>query len=584
LQGVEQLTAAFSSEIVPAFVNPHTGNLWQFANCNAAMTSCSIAGTPNSFNPFKEAFGLVYSDTVGGVARGEITGTQTTSVYGFEQFGFGFDTIDVPVNDIAGGGSTGATKEGMFWLDVDYSLSFEMEIYIELKNASGYVYSKKKHTYTFDSANCSFTYTVEEIGTKFFARVLSTIHPSYVANNATFSLTKGNDTQSTPFADAFTMGTAINAGDIDFVTANWASISSTFFVVEGNDKEAIAVTFQDSNVTVFNQGTSAYTSVTTMLSFLSGGLNGWITPSCGASGNPNDDPIVTQALGILQAARVVPVQVFDFATTKTCCYFSPVFAHLVDTDSWKNDVNSFILKRDFASETIDLVLLKDGGLSNGGTDIPLIDNTYGTYYDFGNLSNSNYKGYQIEWQKVLQVEGEGSYQLQATSTLISGVVTEFSLVFKLKSYTEEAVKGTVRVQSIMNGFLRHTGFNYKGLQWKDGIRVRGMFGNRQAEYEQEQIIYTNRNSVQLRSEMINNYVLETSHIPSCVTDLFIEYHNFANHLLITDYNPVNHVKTYVDKKVVFDSMEEIDYKGVTDRAPLRIKYKDFTQNFLKSNC
>ena len=74
------------------------------------------------------------------------------------------------------------------------------------------------------------------------------------------------------------------------------------------------------------------------------------------------------------------------------------------------------------------------------------------------------------------------------------------------------------------------------------------------------------------------------HIPDCITDQIIEYHNFANELLFTDYNLNNHKKTYVQKSVVFDSMESIDYKDVSTFAPLQMKYKDSKQNYLKTNC
>ena len=313
------------------------------------------------------------------------------------------------------------------------------------------------------------------------------------------------------------------------------------------------------------------------VNWLSGGLSGWITPDCDGEPVGNCDPIVTQSICFLAQQPQTPVAIFG--DLEGCCYISPVLAHLTENDEWKNDINSFLLKRNFSTETIDLVLQK-----NGITDIPLIDNTYGTYCDFGYFDEyPNYKGYKIEWQKVLQVEGIGNYRLKATSNLISGTVIEYSIPFQLQEYTENKASGTVRIQSVMDGYLRHRDFDFKGLRWFDGLRIRGFFGNRQAEYEQEQIIYSNRQSRQLRSEMINVYTLQTMHIPSCITDAIIEYHNFANELFITDYNRKNH-KGYVQIKVVFDTMESIDYKSVTDLAPIEIKYKDYLQNYLKSNC
>ena len=116
------------------------------------------------------------------------------------------------------------------------------------------------------------------------------------------------------------------------------------------------------------------------------------------------------------------------------------------------------------------------------------------------------------------------------------------------------------------------------------MRVRGFFGNRQTEYEQEFVLYANRDSKQVRSELVNTYVCQTMHIPDCITDTIIEYHNFANELFFTDYNTNNHKKTYVQQRVVFDSMDSIEYKDTTTFAPLQLNYKDYNQNYVKTNC
>ena len=38
VDNVEQLTAAFFSEIIPSFVDPHSGNAWEFASCTQTGT------------------------------------------------------------------------------------------------------------------------------------------------------------------------------------------------------------------------------------------------------------------------------------------------------------------------------------------------------------------------------------------------------------------------------------------------------------------------------------------------------------------------------------------------------------------
>jgi len=322
----------------------------------------------------------------------------------------------------------------------------------------------------------------------------------------------------------------------------------------------------------------------TGFAFLSGGNAGWIYNSTGATNNGlGDDPILTRSIGIIAVQPSVPNSVVG--QLEGCCYKSPVLADASDTVTWKNDVNGFIFKRNFPSETITLTLEKNGGVASGGLDIPLNSNSYGTFYDFGSVTNfPNYKGYKLEWRNVLILNGEGVYRLRVDSVLLTGTTLAYSVSFELKAYSESRASGTFRIQSIMNGYLANPDFDYSGLNWVDGLRVEGFFGNRQPEYEDERIIFRNRQVKQVRSELINKYTCQTMHIPSCITDSIIEYHNFANVILFTDYNKRNHKNSYIQKEVVLDSIDSIDYKSVTNLAPLQITYKDYVQNYTKENC
>ena len=313
--------------------------------------------------------------------------------------------------------------------------------------------------------------------------------------------------------------------------------------------------------------------------FLSGGKAGWISFGGSQSGVLGDDPIVTQSVCLVPTTPQQPTSIV-LGDVDECCYQSPVLASTSSNKSFQNDINSFLFKRNFSSETITLTLQK-----NGVTNLPIVNDDYGIYYNFGAFGDyPNYKGIKIEWQKVLTLQGPGTYRIKVESNFITGATETFSIPFVLSEYTQEKADGTFRVQSVQNGYLQHIDFDFSGLNWVDGLRVRGFFGNRQPEYEQEYVLYANRDSKQIRSELINTYVCQTMHIPDCITDQIIEYHNFANELLFTDYNLNNHKKTYVQKSVVFDSMESIDYKDISTFAPLQLKYKDSKQDYLKTNC
>lgn len=321
----------------------------------------------------------------------------------------------------------------------------------------------------------------------------------------------------------------------------------------------------------------------TSFGWLSGGNSGWVNFSCGSTGGVlGDNPIVTKSLGIIPITPKIANSIIG--ELEGCCYKSPVLADVSNTEIWKNDTNGFLFKRNFSSETILMTLEKNGGSSLGGVDIPLNTNVYGTFYNFGDLINSNYTGYQLKWRNVLILNGEGTYRLKINSNFLTGSKVEYSVIFELKSYSEDRANGTFRIQSIMNGYLRNIDFDFSGLNWVDGLRVEGFFGNRQAEYEEERIIFRNRQVKQIRSELINKYTCQTLHIPSCITDSIIEYHNFGNVILFTDYNKRNHKTTYVQKEVILESIDSIDYKSVTNLAPLQLTYKDYIQNYTKNNC
>ena len=212
-------------------------------------------------------------------------------------------------------------------------------------------------------------------------------------------------------------GQVIKIDTASYTYTTFVTISDNYWQAEFIDNSLWLVPFNAASSTfaevIFSYGTQLNTTQT---SFLSGGLSGWIAPSCSTSTNPNDDPIVTQSIAILPRPRRSTTTVFDADFLKSCCYFSPVFAHPIDTDNFKNDFNSFLFERTYASDTIDLILLKNGGVANGGSDIPLIDNTYGTLYDYGFFGSTNKKGYKIDWRNVLLIQGTGTYQLQVNIT------------------------------------------------------------------------------------------------------------------------------------------------------------------------
>ncbi|GAG96267.1 unnamed protein product, partial [marine sediment metagenome] len=135
------------------------------------------------------------------------------------------------------------------------------------------------------------------------------------------------------------------------------------------------------------------------------------------------------------------------STLIDCCFTIPVLAKLTGGDRFTNDQSSVVYFYDSGFSSASLNLQKYNG-SNWIEVAPLIDDTYGTNYPFGfaeNAGGEKLLGYLIDWQKVLNAEGEGSYRIQTEETPVIGdVVNRFSFDYCLKTYNEIRANKTVR--------------------------------------------------------------------------------------------------------------------------------------------
>jgi hypothetical protein len=274
-----------------------------------------------------------------------------------------------------------------------------------------------------------------------------------------------------------------------------------------------------------------------------------------------------------------PITALDERGFKSCCYSHLVLSDGTD-DTYKNDVNGFLFTKKSNTDTFDMQLIKAPG--GGGNEFDLIDDTYGKFYDFGSLTSfPKYKGYRIDWSKVYNLHGQGDYYIKVDGTFI-GVPTTFSTeTFRLRTFSFLQANGTVRVETVMNGYLGTTKFDYSGLQWVDQMRLKGFFGNRTPEYERDSIKYQNRNVKQIRDELINSYKFQSGNVPSCVTKRLIDYHFLADEIYISDYNSNNHDYELKSVAVIPEGNDEVDYTSYSRGAILNYTLKDRVQNKLK---
>lgn len=260
-----------------------------------------------------------------------------------------------------------------------------------------------------------------------------------------------------------------------------------------------------------------------------------------------------------------------------CCYKRLVLAD--DTGKARqNDKNGFAFKVETETDTVNMFLV-DSALN----EVALVNDDYGTFFDFGDM-NTLQKGYEIEWSKVLDLEGADTYRIKSVEVILGENITTFSDFFCLKTYSIINADNTIRIDTIQNGFLRHDNFDYTDLNWRDSVRVDGFFGNREPEYETKEILYQNRELEQISDELVNFYKLDINPVPVCIGDRIIEYHMLANDIRVTDYNGNNYSYNFNDVRVTKDTVDESRYLLQKRDLKLRFTMKDRVQDFEKTNC
>jgi len=267
---------------------------------------------------------------------------------------------------------------------------------------------------------------------------------------------------------------------------------------------------------------------------------------------------------------------------KECIGSVTVFGDLTDNDPLHNDFSSFLAFQ-FPGTTVEYILM------NGSCNeiAVLNDNTYGTYYPQGFLLIASgftfiqnlYLGYKVDWQKVLQLHGDGLYQIKKKITNGLNITETKSCLFDLCQYSDARADETVRIETIQNG---KTGFgiDYRGVNWDQQIRFPGFFGNKQRRLEQDDYLDKNRRVTQIQDTLIHEFTLEPYLLPHCMRE-FIDEILLANNILISDYNQLNtdNLKNINVKPLSIDT----EYFGKTRKAADEIKFEERIQNRVKRN-
>ncbi|PHR23617.1 MAG: hypothetical protein COA36_16940 [Desulfotalea sp.] len=263
--------------------------------------------------------------------------------------------------------------------------------------------------------------------------------------------------------------------------------------------------------------------------------------------------------------------VVDFCTCSFMCnYNEKVWVFPSDlTNTYKNDYRSVLVTlRDTTSSYTFKVIKADG------TEINLIDNTYGELFDVGfNTTQPLKAGYRIDWVLIYNAFGAGNYQIEVTQTDFGTTVTALSHVFTVQVWNELASNMSVKVEFVQMGAILN-GEDYRGMEWSNMVRINGKFGSLAPEYEINRLVDSNQRDIDIQTTKVNKYTLECALLPDFIGDMFTDNIVLTDSIFIS-VNDIFNYKQYRRLEVTFDgSIDAGDDYSTNNRKLFKVSLKD----------
>jgi len=293
-------------------------------------------------------------------------------------------------------------------------------------------------------------------------------------------------------------------------------------------------------------------------------------------GSGNAYKLLGPAISEPDPSNIPEFCICDFVT---CDYVEKVFTDPSSNDFWKNDKNEFLFKRFVSIDTVDIELYKD--------NIKVADlnnNALGEFFNgfpSGSAEQQLYVGYLLDWKLVQAAHGFGEYQVKAQLDIIGNVTEYESRIFKLCFFNDILASGSVRIETVQNGNIIGSQFDFTGLEWRGSFRLPGFFGNPTPVYESDIYVTEQRKRKQIQDRMEREWSLSIKQINWEVANSLVYNKLLANEILITDYNIYAEsvwrrisVKTKeVEKPAVFGNPKKI----------YNVKFIDEKDKYIKRN-
>lgn len=238
-----------------------------------------------------------------------------------------------------------------------------------------------------------------------------------------------------------------------------------------------------------------------------------------------------------------------------------------DGDIFKNDKSSFLVNM------IDLAGSFSFYLTDGTTDTPLIDDTYGTYYGFGSLAQANKIGYIVDWKKVADTLGYGRYIFKVNISEFGTAYNQESHIFHAMPYSDEIANGTVRLKTTNTGNTQN-GVDYSGMEWPRSARLFVETTPHLPTIESTSVLDSERRSIPIQEVSQERYSFSTSGISKSIYDL-IRQDLSLNIVTVDTYGLFDFAKLK-NHSCVFDEFSELEANFMqSTKAVLKFSLMDY---------
>jgi hypothetical protein len=276
----------------------------------------------------------------------------------------------------------------------------------------------------------------------------------------------------------------------------------------------------------------------------------------------------------------------DFCACRFQCIPDlPFLTDNIGTDTSKNDFFTIFMNLPTGG-TIQMYVIIDG------VETLLSDATYGSFYN-----GIVFKGYEFSAFKIWQLFGACTVSAVARAYSSGGyLISElYQNNFKLALYTDRTAHGTITIETLKNGKLRH-GADYSNLKltpsggavqfllgWRQQIRIPGSlkFSGMPIETDRLMLNDKKQSSLQVMDtgtfeyDLTINLVSSDQILPILLDDLF------ANTVYVSDFNLLN-FEIYRKVRLIRQSVDFSPSKR-TRRKNFTFKMKRETNDIEKFN-